>query len=906
MIKNFLKSSLKNKALTISGILVGAALAYLFSAFFISPQVAKATHASGDYYNGCYDIYEYVSDTMIKEYSVTGLQENVTLCNDSVFSPLTSAQYLYRGDGSTNKGYDKVKKDSEQNSYKFMGLGDDVDVEKDPQSGELMWVVNGDKNYRVYGRATKEQTLIDTDLMLFITIPIADSAGKRTDKAKLWLDDNSRPGDAPPNSTTHDITIFPYKINSPYKKYEYGPPFPTSTICDDYYISAQESTQSTTFPNQKYILKVTSASTYQYELEKGGSSYIQTYGPINAGVFHDGANRSFSINITGSPPPGHLITPLSCPGTVKDPLPDDVKILLAGEDDGGCVAPIGTDLYFIAYCTLYNVELSIIKTEAEMTTYFLGVAAEIIKIDETPFTDTSGTNPIQNTWKELRDFANVFLIIGLIIIAFANLLRVDLENYHIKLLLPRLIIFAILINLSFLIAFEIIRLSNVITGSFTDSVNLSSSFVFKAPSEEMTPENIGGYVTLAGIGAVLWLFAFLSSVFLFAYLILRVGVVWILTITSSLPYLFSIIPFTRSLSGKWWSYFTSWVFMGPAIMLVLYIGASFNDYAGSAGIDSALSAGNDESFVQFFAGSFWQYSMGVIAIIIACLVPSMLGDKIAGIVGGAQKWASSLPGKATKLGAKAAWGSETSQGARAWRQEKFGLGEGSKMKGTEKRQKLLEDRGNRMAMQLDGSEMKKRADNGDMAAQYWCATKGIDFKGSANAPSFIKEKLNEADPYAAGANPLDVQRKLATGRIDVASMTDTALAQAASYGHLTDDHIQQLALRSPNKLSAVASNYSATTGGNLSVASKATLVRHALQSGNPETATNLNTAMGADFKTSFAQLSARDIADTKGENLRAVGADNSWVSPTAAAQFQADPSTRGSLTDDVKNILGIL
>jgi len=109
---------------------------------------------------------------------------------------------------------------------------------------------------------------------------------------------------------------------------------------------------------------------------------------------------------------------------------------------------------------------------------------------------------IQSGWKVVRDVANMFFVLFLVIIAFATILRN--EQYGAKKLLPKLIIIALLINFSFVLSGAVVDFSNItaslfinnirgkitgdhkgaITATFTDSLNLTGAIVVMSDCEK--------------------------------------------------------------------------------------------------------------------------------------------------------------------------------------------------------------------------------------------------------------------------------------------------------------------------------------------------------------------------------------------------------------------------------------
>ncbi|MHA1221107.1 MAG: hypothetical protein ACTSQB_05185, partial [Candidatus Heimdallarchaeota archaeon] len=77
---------------------------------------------------------------------------------------------------------------------------------------------------------------------------------------------------------------------------------------------------------------------------------------------------------------------------------------------------------------------------------------------------------IELGWEISRDIVNGFFILGLVVIAFATILRI--ERYGIKQLLPKFIIVALLINFSFVICGVIIDMTQIVSNYFMDQIDV--------------------------------------------------------------------------------------------------------------------------------------------------------------------------------------------------------------------------------------------------------------------------------------------------------------------------------------------------------------------------------------------------------------------------------------------------
>lgn len=87
---------------------------------------------------------------------------------------------------------------------------------------------------------------------------------------------------------------------------------------------------------------------------------------------------------------------------------------------------------------------------------------DILVIDPVEMKD--GT-PIYEVWKYARMVTNIVFIILLLVVIYSQITGVGISNYGIKKILPKLIIVAVLVNLSFIICSLAVDLSNIIGGS---------------------------------------------------------------------------------------------------------------------------------------------------------------------------------------------------------------------------------------------------------------------------------------------------------------------------------------------------------------------------------------------------------------------------------------------------------
>mgnify|MGYP000939420945 CR=1 FL=1 len=186
-------------------------------------------------------------------------------------------------------------------------------------------------------------------------------------------------------------------------------------------------------------------------------------------------------------------------------------------------------------------------------------------------------------WVMVRDVANMFFIVGLLVIAFATIL--GLEGYEWKRGLVKIVLMAILINFSNLIAQLVIDVAHIFTITFLNPVsataggNLINLFQFdkilglvSGDALGTTPENAS--LALFAASVMSFLFALLAAVTIGAYLvtmIARIVVLWALIILSPLAFMLYALPKGEDYAREWWSEFTKHVIVAPIMVFFLWL-----------------------------------------------------------------------------------------------------------------------------------------------------------------------------------------------------------------------------------------------------------------------------------------------------------------------------------------------
>ena len=218
-------------------------------------------------------------------------------------------------------------------------------------------------------------------------------------------------------------------------------------------------------------------------------------------------------------------------------------------------------------------------------------------------------SPIYEIWKYCRGVTNIVFIIFLLVVIYSQITGVGISNYGIKKSLPKLIIAAVLVNLSFLICSLAVDVSNIIGNSLrgvftsveqsvmqTTAVEASSS----GPTVSLTSvfgALTGGTALTLGAGAIafefgmMWMLipialgAIVAVVTGLVTIAMRQAVVALLIMISPLAMVAYILPNTEQWFKKWKDLLTKMLVFYPVFSLLF--GAS--SLAGFAIIMSATN-----------------------------------------------------------------------------------------------------------------------------------------------------------------------------------------------------------------------------------------------------------------------------------------------------------------------------
>lgn len=240
-------------------------------------------------------------------------------------------------------------------------------------------------------------------------------------------------------------------------------------------------------------------------------------------------------------------------------------------------------------------------------------------------------DPTYKTWKSMRDLANVILALVFILIIISQVSNVGISNYGIKKMLPRFIIAAVAVNISYFAIQVIVDIANILGSTLLNLITQSveqqilDDFGWeKLINDILATTTITG-ITIAGTAIAAAVFG-IGTMFMFVFmaiipgiigiiagllaLVFRSALIPVLAILAPLALAAWVLPNTQSVFDKWKKVFTGMVFLYP--LAAIYYGGlkllAFN----------AISSSGDEDVIRRLmalvlvsAGSFVIFGMAL-------------------------------------------------------------------------------------------------------------------------------------------------------------------------------------------------------------------------------------------------------------------------------------------------------
>jgi len=272
----------------------------------------------------------------------------------------------------------------------------------------------------------------------------------------------------------------------------------------------------------------------------------------------------------------------SATGELSDPKnAKSVTLTVKGQEDAASSCSVSGIGWIICPVSVFL---------AEAMDNVFNILSDMIKVQPSVLGDPN--NSMYIAWNVMRNIANIAFVIVFLIIIYSQLTSFGVSNYGIKKLIPRLIIAAILVNLSFIVSAIAIDISNILGYSIQNVFNSIRESVFN-----LTDDNFGAVnaavdnpwsqlttVILAGGGAVggvyymatgglymlipLLLGLILTLIFVVIVLAARQAIIIILVIIAPIAFVANLLPNTEKWFEKWKDLFFTMLIFFPAFSLV--------------------------------------------------------------------------------------------------------------------------------------------------------------------------------------------------------------------------------------------------------------------------------------------------------------------------------------------------
>ena len=368
-------------------------------------------------------------------------------------------------------------------------------------------------------------------------------------------------------------------------------------------------------------------------------------------------------------------------------------------------------------------------------------------------------------WVTFRDIANIFFVIMIAMIIFSQVTGAGISSYGIKKMLPKIIIYAILVNISWYIVVIAIDISNIVGSTLFKWLSDNGRWDFSSDAQTgqspvegiLTGHAKIGALIAAGVTATLVAgstillflvsaaFAVVMTVFI---LMVREAAVIILVVTSPLAFVAGLLPNTEGIFKKWTKLMKNMLMIYPICSLMV---------GGALFVSNLLYSVSDDELLKTIYGVLPILSLfAIIAVIktVLSFIDGLTGGNLRGAidrmsgkinsVGQNSNWAKALREKEAK---RSIGGIAIGEKARAAKYEEKQYGRNRKELRKLQAKKNLTPSDYRRRAQLGAniSSFEKSQTDGMIAAM----TDGIG-NSVSNVDSELARISNVSDPVQQG------------------------------------------------------------------------------------------------------------------------------------------------------------
>ena len=241
-------------------------------------------------------------------------------------------------------------------------------------------------------------------------------------------------------------------------------------------------------------------------------------------------------------------------------------------------------------CPVMNFVASLNDAAYSAISGFLDIKPAILK--------DSNTSGAKQGWEFFRNIANAIFAVIFLWIIFSQISNVGVSNYGIKKILPRLIIGALLVNLSYYLCQIFVDLSNILGHTLKDAlesgvggIGTGSEATGWGSAIAATIVGVGGVVAFAAlaVGIPTLVAGFFAIMTVFIILVVRQAGIILLISMSPIAFAAWLLPNTEDLFKKWMKMFRGLLLVFPIISLLYGAGK----LAGAILVSSATADPNN-------------------------------------------------------------------------------------------------------------------------------------------------------------------------------------------------------------------------------------------------------------------------------------------------------------------------
>ena len=294
-----------------------------------------------------------------------------------------------------------------------------------------------------------------------------------------------------------------------------------------------------------------------------------------------------------------------------------------------------------------------------------GFLANFLEVDTRMFSTSGGQSGSFTAYRTFLPIANIILAILFILIIYSEATGNgfgSLSNYTIKKMLPRLVIFAMLVNLSWWLCAAAVDFSNILGANLKDffsAIDKTAADIGHIDNSTPGWQGIAAVVTGGvGLGAAagavvafsqlipLLIFVGLIILILVAIIILcilREAGLILLCVMAPIAFACAALPGTKNVFDKWLKFFMALLIIYPLISLIYGASALASDVIGN-------SVGGDAWLMNVVASAIKVLPLAAVPMVIMSTLDNMgvAGAKLNGMMQKGLKGARGKLGKSAK------------------------------------------------------------------------------------------------------------------------------------------------------------------------------------------------------------------------------------------------------------------